>query len=555
MIQELSVENLAIIDRSNVQFKSGFTAITGETGAGKSLLIDSIGLALGGRADSSLVRSGANKATICLVVDLRSNLPAVAKCAQLGVDLEEGILVVQREISIEGRSTVRLNGRPSTVSTLKEIGALIVDLHGQHEHQALLDPEKQILFLDQWIGQPISMLLADLFDQFSLLQNLKRRLSSIRSGQREREQRIDMLNFQIAEISEAAPCPGESEDISNRLHRLQFAEKLGRTTMACLESLSDDEDSAIVRLSTSIRELENCVAFDASLEQLLEPLRTADALLNESSRSIRTYTHNLEDDPSLLQETADRQDVLSKLKRKYGDTEGAILEFLKNAEQELNDLTCLTHDEGQLDAEIALQSAIVESLAEKITSLRKSKAQEFQKTITQQIRELAMPKAEFKIRFTKTALQESGQDHIEFDFSSNPGEPLKPMSKVASGGELSRIMLAIKVASAGRAGVPSLIFDEIDSGLSGRAAAVTAKKIEEIAKNYQVIVISHLPQMAGRAQNHFQIEKVQIGQRSQTQIRSLSSEERIAEIARMLAGEEVGDSAIANARDLLRRPA
>lgn len=555
MIRELTVENLAIIDQATILFQPGFTAMTGETGAGKSLVIDSIHLAIGGRADSSQVRNGASKATICLVADLRSNLPAVAKCALLGIDLEDGILIIQREISAEGRSTVRLNGRPSTVSVLKEIGALLIDLNGQNDHQSLLEPDFQMDFLDQWIGHPLATLQADYFEQFEHLRRLKIRLNTIHKNQREREQRIDMLQFQIAEITEVAPLPNESEELNQKLFRLQHAEKLGRTTITGLECLSDDEDSALVRISTTLQELQQLSKLDSDIERIIEPIQSAEAILCESIRSLRSYTESLECDPETLQETAERIDTLTKLKRKYGDSEGAIIQYLDSAERELQDLLQESQNEGSLESEILLQQSIVQEIADKISALRKEKAKLFQTEVQNHILELAMPNAKFTVRFEKQELQSNGQDLIEFDFSANPGEPMRPLGKVASGGELSRIMLAIKVASAGKAGVPTLVFDEIDTGLSGRTAAIMANKILGVAKSSQVLCISHLPQVAGKAEHHFLIEKIQSQSTTNSSIRALNPDQRVQEIARMLAGEQVSQHAIENAIDLLKRTA
>lgn len=555
MIRELTVENLAIIDQATILFQPGFTAMTGETGAGKSLVIDSIHLAIGGRADSTQVRNGAPKATICLVADLRSNLPAVAKCALLGIDLEDGTLIIQREISAEGRSTVRLNGRPSTVSVLKEIGALLIDLNGQNDHQSLLEPDFQMDFLDQWIGHPLATLQADYFEQFEELRRLKSRLNTIHKNQREREQRIDMLQFQIAEITEVAPLPNESEELSQKLFRLQHAEKLGRTTITGLECLSDDEDSALVRISTTLQELQQLSKLDPEIERIIEPIQSAEAILCESIRSLRSYTESLDCDPETLQETAERIDTLTKLKRKYGDSEGAIIQYLDSAERELHDLLQESQNEGSLESEILLQQSNVQEIADKISALRKEKAKLFQTEVQDHILELAIPNAKFAVRFEKQELQSNGQDLIEFDFSANPGEPMRPLGKVASGGELSRIMLAIKVASAGKAGVPTLVFDEIDTGLSGRTAAIMANKILRVAKSSQVLCISHLPQVAGKAEHHFLIEKIQSQSTTNSSIRALNLEQRVQEIARMLAGEQVSQHAIENAIDLLKRTA
>lgn len=551
MLQEITVENIAIIDQASIPLAQGFTALTGETGAGKSLLIDSIGLALGGRADSDLVRAGARKATVHLLADIRANPLALAKCAQLGVDAEEGLLIVHRELSAEGRSTVRINGKPVAVATLREIGALLVDLHGQHDHQSLLQVEKQIDFLDSWIGSEALALVAEVSERHAHLENLRRRLASLRTGQREREQRADMLRFQIEEISAAELRPNESEELETLLRRLQNAEKLRVAALAAIENLAEAEGSASERLALANRDFDALADLDPSLSDLTEPLRTAEITLRETTRELRAYAESLDEDPETLQLTADRIDLLARLKRKYGETEEAILDYLQLAQTELAELEDLSTDGSGLETQIQDAATNLQSQADQLTRLRTAKAKLFQAAVQEHVRDLAMEKAAFEVRFEKVTIQPKGQDYVEFYFTANPGEPPRPLSKVASGGELSRVMLAIKVASAGRAGVPSLIFDEVDTGLSGRAAAVTAKKLEQLAQHYQVIVISHLPQIAGRATTHFRIEKTEKAARVTTTVRLLQGEQRVDEIARMLAGERVGDSARANARELL----
>ncbi|MDI9636836.1 DNA repair protein RecN [Kamptonema cortianum] len=551
MILDIAVENIAIIDNVSLSLGSGFTALTGETGAGKSLVIDAISLALGGRADSDLVRTGARKASVTLLADLRANPFALAKCAEHGIEPEDGQLVIQREVSAEGRSTVRLNGKPAAVGTLREIGALLVDMHGQHDHQSLLHPERQIEFLDAWIGEPCSKLVSEVGELYSQVEALKRKLHHLRTGQREREQRLDMLRFQIEEIQAAAPTPGETEELENRLNRLSHAERLGTGVQGILAANVDEEGSALERLTSAVRELSVLSALDPSLSELLEPIENAEIQLRDGLRDLRHYADSLEHDPVALEETGARLDLLSKLKRKYGDTEEQILEFLENAIQELAELEGIESDEGQLEMDLKIHSDALRQKADSLTDLRVAKAKEFQATVQEHIRDLAMDSAVFEVSCEKIDIQPNGQDQIVFYFSANSGETPRPLSKVASGGELSRVMLSIKAASAGRAGVPTLVFDEVDAGLGGRAAAVTAKKLQSLAQQYQVIVISHLPQIAGKATTHFRIEKVEQQGRVRTQVIELSTEERVEEIARMLAGENVGESAIANARELL----
>ncbi len=553
MLTDLTVENIAIIDRATLPLGPGFSALTGETGAGKSLLIDAIGLALGGRADSDLVRSGAAKGSVSLAVDVGGNPQAVAKCAELGVEVEEGTLVVQRDVSAEGRSTVRLNGKPAAVGALREIGALLVDLHGQHDHQALLVPERQIDFLDDWIGDPASELLAEVQERFSAVEGLRRKLNALRTSRREREQRADLLRFQVQEIGAVAPTVGELEALEADLSRLQHAERLAQGSMVALATLSEDEGSALERLGSSVKELAALEALDPTIGEGADLIRQALYALQDGARALRSYAEGVEMDPNRLEEVAGRIDALRKLRRKYGDDEAAVLAYLESAKEELTSL----EDSESSEAEVAERLAAAESelcdVATRLSELRRERALEFARRVTDEVRDLAMEKALFEVAVEPKAIEPNGGDRVEFLFTANPGEPLRPLAKVASGGEISRVMLSIKVASAGRAGVPTLIFDEVDTGLSGRAAAVTARKLEALSEHYQVLVISHLPQIAGRADVHFRIEKAEQSGRLVTQVNRLEGPARVQEIARMLAGERVGESALANARELLAR--
>lgn len=551
MIRALTVENIAIIDRADLTLGEGFTALTGETGAGKSLLIDAITLALGGRAESELVREGAAKGTVTLVVDVRENSAAQSKCEELGIEIEDHELVVHREVSVEGRSVVRVNGKPVNVGTLRAIGAHLIDLHGQHDHQSLLNPERQIEFFDAWIGENATLLRQAVAEQYAVVQDLTRQLSSIRRGQRERAQRVDMLQFQIEEINGVGPQPGESHELENLLSRLQNAERLGQGVQVSLGWLADDEGSVSEQLGLVARELSGLRALDEGLNEATEPIIAAHIALEEAIRGLRLYAGQLEPDPEALESTASRIDALSRLKRKYGDTEEMILDYLARAEAELAALTDQSLDEDTLVARVDAESKVLQRRAAELTKLRKASALIFQAEVEGHIRDLAMDKAVFRVSIHPVEVSECGGDAVTFDFSANPGEPARALNKVASGGELSRVMLAIKVASAGRAGVPSLVFDEVDTGLSGRAAAAVARKLEQLADHTQVLVISHLPQIAGRAQTHFLIEKSEQKGRVRTSIHELQASDRIEEIARMLAGDEVGESALANATELL----
>ena len=549
MITELHVENLAIIQKASVSFRHGFTALTGETGAGKSLLIDALELCLGERADTELVRTGATKASVQLVVDLSQNPVILQAIEDLGIEPEHGVIYIQRDVFAEGRSQARINSKPVPVSVLREIGVQIVDLHGQHQHQALLDEETHVKYLDAWIGVGVSTLKADIATEFNKWLEAKRKFDALQKGIQEREQRVDMLTFQVNEISSFGVIEGEEKELTAGLARLTNAEKISGAAQRALACLSDDEINARDLLAIGLKEAEDIAKMDESIDisELTESLE----LLQEGIHNIQIYLDKIDNDPASLELTVERLDGLKKLKRKYGETESEIIQFHNNAQTELDNLTDIEASEETLLKSLnEANSKLVEVSAE-LSSLRTSKSKEFALDVQQHLADLSMGKTLFQVQIKPIGPTAEGADFVEFLFSANAGEELKPLAKIASGGEISRVMLAMKSALAGRAGVPTLIFDEVDTGLGGSAAAAVGKKIRALSEHYQVLAISHLPQVASQATEHFRIQKGESGGRVQTDIIHLSEEERINEIARMLAGDSVSEHAVANARDLL----
>jgi len=551
MIVELTVENIAIIERANIALGPGFTALTGETGAGKSLLVDAIELVLGERADSELVRVGAPKANVSVVFDL-SGRPGLLKfCQDQGIPTEDKTLFVQREVFAEGRSQCRVGGKLLPVSQLKQLGSLLVDLHGQHDHQSLLNPETHVGYLDAWIGQPAIKLLSKVASAYSTVEELRRKLAAIRQGQRDREHKLDLLKFQVNEIEAVMPKPGELAELETQLNRLRNNERLAAATFGSLALLQDNESSADEKIGASLRNLEEAARLDPSLEQIVKPIQEALFNLQDGVHALRAYGETLESDPNRLDEVATRIDAIQRLRRKYGDDEPAILEFLERARQELSLLDDAESSEFELGQREAAAERDLSALCAELAVLRHEKAAEFSDLVEQQLRDLAMEHAVFEVSFRVKPPDASGAENVEFFFSANAGEAARPLGKIASGGEVSRVMLAIKTALAGRAGVPTLIFDEVDTGLGGRVAAVVARKLAELAAHYQVVVISHLPQIAAAAASHFRIEKDESSGRVQTSVIPLDQNGRVAEVARMLAGEEITETSIANARELI----
>lgn len=550
MLVELTVEDLAIIDRAFLRLQGGFTALTGETGAGKSLLIDAVELALGGRADTDQVRSGAIKATVGLEVDL-SERPDLRKRFQgLGIEGSE-TLSIRREVYAEGKSQARVNGKAVPMSVLRQIGSELVDLHGQHDHQSLLDPMRHMTFLDAWIGEPAERLKERVGIQYEIVQTLRRKLAARRQGKRELEQRIDLLRFQIDEIEGVAPRSGELAELEARLQRLQHAEKIANAVALALAGLADDELNAMDRVAIALRELDSVLRHDPQLDESVGALRTVAVELQEAVALIRTYGDALEADPALLEDTAARTDTLRRLLRKYGDDEAAVLAFAEAARQELDDLTLGVEDEDSLVVALDQREDELGRLASELSLVRKERAVGFAESVREALIDLAMERAIFEVAFSDCPVDATGCDRVEFLLSANKGETPRPLAKIASGGELSRVMLAIKSVFVGRSGIPTLIFDEVDAGLGGRAAAAVARRLEILANHCQVLVISHLPQIASRASQQFQIGKFEHGGRTVTELRVLEPEEREHEIARMLAGEQVTEAALRHARELL----
>lgn len=551
MIVELAVENLAIIERSSLRLGPGFTALTGETGAGKSLLIDAINLALGDRADADLVRTGAAKASVRITMDLSDAPDARRTCDDLGVPLEDDTLFIVRDVAAAGRSTVRLGGVLSPVGTLKALGAELVDLHGQHDHQSLLDEARHLDFLDADIGPELLEPLSTYRSALDAQRRTKRALDEFRRGLRDREGRLETLRYTVAEIEKVEPKPGEYAELEAKFARLKHSGRLAEALLQALDKLADGENPAMDGVGEGLRTVESVVRFDPSLDEVVEPLREAKAMLDEAIHGVRAYSDELDADPASLDAIAERIDRLKRLRRKYGATEEEILEALDRARLGLEQLESAEESEEMLVGALDDATATLDEAAAALTEMRRERGAVFAERVQSQLRDLAMGRAQFTVDLGAKSPDETGADLVRFFFTANAGESPRPLAKIASGGEISRVMLAIKSAMAGRGGVPTLIFDEIDAGLGGRAAVTVARKLRELGKHYQVVAITHSPQIAAQADDHFRIEKVETGGRVVTQVGPLTRQEREEEIARMLAGETITETSLANARELL----
>lgn len=551
MIKNLRVQNLAIIENVSIHFETGLTVLTGETGAGKTLLIDALSLVLGAKADADQVRTGEQKAVIEMEFDIAGHKELADKAQEIGIDTGSGKLEILREVSLTGRSSCKVNHQAIPLSELRELGHLMIDLHGQHDHQALLDPRNHLAFYDAWSGSHTTELLNKLAFSFRALIEAKRKLDSIRKGRRDWERRLDTLRYEIKEIEKVNPVPGELELLEQNIQRLRNSEKLVEYSSRVLNSLTDNEFNAESLIGQTISDLSAILKFDHSLVDVTESLRETQYFLQEVSHQLRDYQESLEADPLLLEATAQRVDQLQKLRRKYGDDESAILAHLETSKLELVDLEGYDGDENSLLEKVDQLQEEYDRLAEELSTERRNNTAKFVQEIEDHFADLALERAKLEVSISISEPTAKGIDRVEFLFSANPGEPVKPLSKVASGGEMSRTMLALKAALAGRAGVPTLIFDEVDTGLSGRVAHAVAKKLHDLGKFYQVLVISHLPQTAATADHHFGIEKVIENGRSKTTITGFDRQQKINAIAKMIGGEIVSESALVHAAELL----
>jgi DNA repair protein RecN (Recombination protein N) len=550
MLHALHIENLAIIDRLEVSFRAGFNALTGETGAGKSILIDALSLALGERADPTLIRAGAEKLRVNAVFELPNDPELYALLNELGVEPEEGLLYLSREVQAGGRSIARINGQPTPLNTLKAVGERLVDMHGQHEHQSLLKPSSHLEFLDRWLGEPTLSLRAQVRETVQALRQAERELQELIEREREREQMLDLYRFQVDEIRKANLQPGEDELLETEERRLTHAEKLIALAGGAYDALMS-ENGAYDQTAHASRNLTEIARIDPSVAEWGDMLEGALAHIEEVARNLRAYAEGIEYDPARLEEVIARLELIKRLKRKYGDTLEAILEYAENAESKLHTLETQTERRETLEAHIEALQERATALSAKLSEQRKAGAQRFAERVQACLRDLAMERAEFLVEVRPKPLDATGADSVEFLFSANPGEPPRPLSKIASGGEMSRVMLALKTALADAAPVPTLVFDEVDAGLGGRTAHAVGEKLAELAQHCQILCITHLPQIASRARHHLAIEKQIDGDTTRVQVHLLEGEARVREIARMLAGEPT-ETALQHARELLQ---
>ena len=567
MLQELRVKNLALIDELVLEFHPCFNVLTGETGAGKSIIIDALGLTLGGRFSAEMMRGGAESVLVEAVFAIDNRADLQDYLTESGIPLEpDQTLLIQREININGKNRCRINGQLVTVLSLTKIGEYLIDLHGQHEHQSLLFPEKQLELLDQYAGARCLEVKNQFGATYRDWQALLAEYRDLTANEAELARKIELLEFQLKEINQAQLVIGEDEDLFKEREILSSAEKLFEATAFSYQVLYDGNEgkSAVELLTEAERALEQVAAVDPRLGPILDTLREAACQTEEVSRELRAYQNEIQFDPDRLRAIDDRLDEINRLKRKYGVTTADILLY---AERCARDLAGISHREErsrQLLGELEKQRVSLGRLAEELNGLRSEGSSRLEQAITVQLADLNMAKTQFKIELTQSEATEgiplrdrevavsiTGADHAEFLVAPNPGEGLKPLTKIASGGELSRLMLALKTILAELDQIPTMVFDEIDVGIGGRTAQAVAEKILLIGQARQVICVTHLPQIASLAECHFYIEKNVSGDRTVVSVRPLGMNERVVELARMLSGAEVTETTRQHAREML----
>jgi DNA repair protein RecN (Recombination protein N) len=561
MLRELSIRNLAVIEEVNVAFHHGFHVLTGETGAGKSILIDALSLVVGGRGSADMVRYGCDKAEMEGMFDLPQVHPVWAVLQRLGVKASaEEMLVIRRELSAQGKSSSRVNGQLVTMTMLREIGECLVNIHGQHEHQSLLRSEQHLEWLDLFAGDLLIERKQQYGHVFGELQQARTSLKDIEVSTRQNEQMLDLYRFQIEEISAAKLKAGEDEWLAEERRKLMYAGKRMDAVSEAYELLYGGQ--GLDAISKAVSKLTDIQGYDSAvLSPLLEQLQSAFYQAEDAAFQLRSYQEGIESDPGLLAEVDDRLNMINNLKRKYGETIPDILAYLDKIIMERDKIENRDQLLEQLQAQEAKLYKEALALAQELSKLREHASATLSSSIEKELGQLQMSAAKFGVQLEQTSsaasqngrvkLHATGMDEAIFMLSSNPGEPMKPLSKIASGGEMSRIMLAMKSIFAEIDQVPVLIFDEVDTGVSGRAAQAIAEKLSKLAAKCQVFSITHLPQVACMADHHYEIRKQVVSARTSTSVAELSDHIRIEELARMLGGVEVTEKTRHHAQEML----
>ena len=550
MLAELSIKQFAIIDELNIPFNRGMTVLTGETGAGKSILLDAIGLLVGGRGSSEFVRYGQDKAEIEGLFMIEPDHPVIEAAEQYGIDVEDGTVILRRDLHSSGKSVCRVNGKMMPLSTLREFGRLLVDIHGQHEHQHLMDAEFHLGILDHFADKEIRTLVEEYQTAYTAWKQVADELKRLSQSEQELAQRMDLLAFQTKEIEAAELKVGEEQALTEERDELANFERIHQHIRLSYEAIAE-ESKGLDQIGVAMREMEEASQLSSSLSSVSETISNAYYLLEDAKFQLRDQLDSLEFDPIRLDEIESRLALFQQLKRKYGTTIEEVITYGEQVSDELKSMTNREEHLQTLSDELIRLEQIAREAGMRLSSARKMAAESLQHAIHRELKELYMEKTAFEVRFKTTSLKQDGLDDVEFYMMTNVGEPFKPLAKVASGGELSRVMLALKSIFSRTVGVASIIFDEVDTGVSGRVAQAMGEKIFRLSVGSQVLCISHLAQVAAMADQHLYITKTETNERTKTNVTSLDRESRIDELGRMIAGAQMTDLTKQHVEELL----
>ena len=551
MLSLLHIENIAIIESAEISFEPGFNVLTGETGAGKSIVIDAISAVLGQRTSRELIRTGARSA---LVTAVFTGLPRLAWLEENGFSQGEELLL-QREIGGDGRNVCRVNGRPLTVAQLRELGRQLLDIHGQHDGQQLLDPGCHLSYLDSF-GRT-GPLLADYRTAYEAVQARRKEIAALEMDEAERSRRVDTLTYQIGELERADLKEGEDEELDERRRLLRSAGRLMDAVQEAEYALSGSEDSqgACDLIAQAEAAVARVARLTDSLSALGEKLSTLRCAADDAAECLRDMGRELDFSPGELDQVEGRLDVIYRLKKKYGSTVGEMLAYLERSRRELDQIQLADDTIARLTAQLEKDRRLAAEKGAALTAARQKAALQLQKRVEEELRQLDMPRVRFETEFLPSdgedGMDATGMDRVQFLMSANVGEALKPIQKVASGGELARIMLALKNVLAEDDGIGSLVFDEVDTGVSGRAAQKVAEKMADVARHKQVLCVTHLPQIAAMADAHFSVEKGERDGRTYTRVERLDDAGREEELSRLIGGAQVSAALRRSAAELL----
>ena len=548
MIRYLSIKNFATIENTEIEFNDGLNIITGETGAGKSILMGSVNLALGQKMSRGMIREGAPYALVELVFQVDSCTEE--KLKELDVFPEEGQVIITRKL-MENRSISKVNGEASTAGNIKKIAALLLDIHGQHEHQSLLYPEKQMEILDEFGGGEILEKKEGVKDFYIEYSRLKKELESYQIDEEQRRREMGFLEYEIQEISQAQLKPGEDQELETVYRKLANGKKITEGLGSVYQITGYEGEGMGAQMGRAMQKISQIREYDSELENIYSSMEDMDSLLNDLNRELSSYLSEFVFSDEEFQETENRLDLINHLKSKYGHTIEEILSYQGEKEKELERLENFQARKEELERKLEEQEMLLKKASQELTRCRKDWASMLEEKIIQSLQDLNFLNVEFHISFReKESYTAQGKDSITFMISTNPGEPVLPLQQVVSGGELSRIMLAIKTLLADKDQTETLIFDEIDTGISGRTAQKVAEKMKVIGENHQVLCITHLPQIASQADYHYLIEKNVENMETSTRIRRLSYDDSVEELARMLGGAKITDAVLQNAAEM-----